>query len=87
MCVCSSLPLESFCGVPLALSRLQGALHSWVTHLLLESRHQPAAADLTHQTSDEPADAQRVRVVRPAEVESQALLVQTAVCPLGRRGP
>lgn len=86
-CVCGCLPLESLCGVPLTLSGLQSALHGRVAHLLLVARQQPAVADLSHQTSDEPADAQRVRVVRPAEVEGQALLVQPSVRALGRRGP
>lgn len=85
--MCPSLPFEGLCGVPLTLPRLQSALHSRVMHLLLVPRHQPAAADLRHQALDECADRQRVRVVRPAEVISQALLLQAPLRPLHRRGP
>lgn len=82
-----SLPFEGLSGVPLTLARLQSALHGRVAHLLLVSRHQPAAAHLRHQALDEGADGQRVRVVRPAEVIGQALLLQAPLRPLHRRGP
>lgn len=85
--MCPSLPFEGLRGVPLTIPRLQSALHSRVTHLLLVPRHQPAAADLRHQALDECADGQRVRVIRPAEVVGQALLLQAPLCPLHRRGP
>lgn len=81
------LPLERLSGVALTFPWLQGALHGRVAHLLLVARHQPATADLRHQAADEAAHAQCVRVVRSAEMEGQALLVEAAVEALGRAGP
>lgn len=79
VCASVSVPFKSLSGVPLTLARQQSALHSWVAHLLLVSRQQPAAADLSHQPSDKPPHTERVRVIRTAEVEGQALLVHPPV--------
>ncbi|XP_068960951.1 gametogenetin-like [Petaurus breviceps papuanus] len=80
-------PLKRLGRVPLALARLQQALHGRLPQLLLVARDQPAAADLGHEPAHKAPRAQRVGVLGSAEVEGQGLAVQAPLQAGGRAGP